>query len=161
MVVYPDASGDARFICILRKTYRGVHSDQIGFPGGKQDPVDDSLLETAYREVEEEIALSRKRIHAPIPFTPLYVPPSNFTMHAFLAYVTTLPQLIPEEREVEAILDFSIADLLDDQNCVTKRITTNYLDDYKTPVFELEGKTIWGATAMILAEVRAAIRKAL
>ena len=59
VLFYPDQEGRARMILILRKTYKGVHSNQVGFPGGKVEETDVDMLDTALRETEEEIGVSR------------------------------------------------------------------------------------------------------
>ncbi|MBQ0787908.1 MAG: NUDIX domain-containing protein, partial [Oceanihabitans sp.] len=54
---YPDEAQETKFVLILRKTYKGVHSAQVGFPGGKVEVADTSLKHTALRETEEEIGV--------------------------------------------------------------------------------------------------------
>ena len=52
---YPSLKQDTHFMLILRKTYKGVHSAQVGFPGGKVEDADANLSETALREAEEKL----------------------------------------------------------------------------------------------------------
>ena len=59
VLFYPDAQVQTRFALILRKTYKGVHSAQIGFPGGSYEKQDENLMQTALRETEEEVGLPR------------------------------------------------------------------------------------------------------
>ena len=53
---YPNAEGETYIVLILRKTYKGVHSAQVGFPGGKLE-LNETNLQAALRETEEEIGL--------------------------------------------------------------------------------------------------------
>ena len=76
---YPSKANETHLILILRKTYKGVHSAQVGFPGGKIEPEDDSLEEAALRETEEEVGVSRKVITVLKELTEIYIPPSNFS----------------------------------------------------------------------------------
>ena len=61
-VFYPNAEGETTLVLILRKTYKGVHSNQVGFPGGKAETVDQSIKHTALRETEEEVGLAQSEI---------------------------------------------------------------------------------------------------
>lgn len=53
---YPTEQNNTNLLLMLRKTYKGVHSNQIGFPGGKVEKEDKNLLDTALRETFEEVA---------------------------------------------------------------------------------------------------------
>ena len=55
--LYEDDNNLVRLILILRNTYNGVHSNQIGFPGGRLEEYDKTLLDTAIRETFEEIGV--------------------------------------------------------------------------------------------------------
>ena len=59
---YPSKCQQTMLALILRKTYNGVHSAQIGFPGGKLEPTDGSLKNTALRETEEEIGVKQNKV---------------------------------------------------------------------------------------------------
>src|SRR5210317_18209 len=54
---YPNEKEQTQLVFILRKTYKGVHSAQVAFPGGKLEPQDQSLEDAALRETEEEIGV--------------------------------------------------------------------------------------------------------
>ncbi len=81
---YPDTDNLTRFLLILRKKYPGVHSGQVGFPGGRLEPGDQSLLHTALRETEEEVGTPGSNIQVIRPVSELYIPPSNFQVQPFL-----------------------------------------------------------------------------
>ena len=58
-VFYPSPKNKVNFVLILRKTYKGVHSNQVGFPGGRVEKEDLNIEHTALRETEEEVGLAR------------------------------------------------------------------------------------------------------
>ena len=60
LLFYPDSNNHTRLVLILRNTYNGVHSNQIGFPGGKLEPTDKSYFEAALRETNEEIGVLKE-----------------------------------------------------------------------------------------------------
>ena len=88
---YPSVSKQTMFALILRKTYKGVHSAQIGFPGGKFEAMDSSLRVTALRETEEEIGVNQNKVIVLKKLTEVYIPPSNFLCNLF--WVTPIRHL--------------------------------------------------------------------
>ena len=78
LLFYPNAKGDVRFILTQRKVYEGAHSGQISFPGGKPEPSDGDLWNTALRETHEEVGVSSEKVIYIRSLSELYVPPSNF-----------------------------------------------------------------------------------
>jgi len=82
---YPDLDMQTKLALILRKTYKGVHSAQIGFPGGKVEEEDENLEFTAVRETHEEIGVLPSHITVIKELTQVYIPPSNFNVQPFLA----------------------------------------------------------------------------
>ncbi|MBT0608406.1 NUDIX hydrolase [Aequorivita echinoideorum] len=151
---YPSEDGQTRLILILRKTYKGVHSAQVGFPGGKVEDEDENLAETALRETEEEVGISRKAISILKKLTEIYIPPSNFFVQPFLGITMETPQFIPQEDEVEALIEVDLADFMEDANITTQTLTTSYAKNIEVPAFKLNDHIVWGATAMMLNEVR-------
>lgn len=133
-----------------RAPHLSLHAGEIAFPGGKQDPEDDSLLATALREMEEEVGVGGEHLevlgalHQRITRTRIRVTP----------YLALLPEDIPlrvHRGELDSAfyvpIDalsggelFSLIDVLD--NGVTKRVARFRYGDYD----------IWGVTAMILAD---------
>lgn len=154
VLFYPDHKGQARMILILRKTYKGVHSNQVGFPGGKVEEGDTNMLDTALRETEEEIGISREKITVVKEMTRNYIPPSNFYVYPFLGYSTSVLNFVPQEEEVEGLIEVTLEDFLSDTALITKRLSTSYMDDIEVPAFLLNGYVVWGATAMMLSEVK-------
>jgi len=158
---YPSETNETYLILILRKTYKGVHSAQVGFPGGKLELEDESLKETALRETEEEVGVSREVISVLKQLTEIYIPPSNFFVQPFIGITTTTPQFIPQDDEVEALIEVPLSLFMDDNTLVIKKITTSYATNIDVPAFLLNDHVVWGATAMMLSEVRELLKQAL
>ncbi len=158
---YPSEDFETRLILILRKTYKGVHSAQVGFPGGKLEDGDETIQDTALRETEEEVGISRETISVLKKLTEIYIPPSNFFVQPFLGITTELPKFVPQEKEVEALIEVSLRDFMDDVNLITQTLSTSYAESIDVPAFKLNGHIVWGATAMMLNEVRELLKMVL
>lgn len=158
---YPNKDLETNLILILRKTYNGVHSAQVGFPGGKIEKTDLSIEDAALRETEEEVGVPRAKISIIKKLTEIYIPPSNFFVQPFLGIIPETPNFVLEEREVEALIEVNLSCFMDDQ-CVTSQIlSTSYATNIEVPAFNLNGHIVWGATAMMLNEVRELLYRVL
>jgi 8-oxo-dGTP pyrophosphatase MutT (NUDIX family) len=154
ILLYPDAKGDAHFVLILRKSYKGVHSNQIAFPGGKIEENDRDIIHTALRETEEEIGVEMHNVNVVRPLTPLFIPPSNFMVYPTLAYAKSTPNFIKEDTEVERIIEVKLSDFLHDIEIETKEISTSYAHKKLVLSFNIHDYVVWGATAMMLSEFK-------
>jgi 8-oxo-dGTP pyrophosphatase MutT (NUDIX family) len=149
-----ERDGELNLLFIERTKYEGVHSGQIGFPGGKFEKSDANLLYTAIRETQEEIGFSDFEILGPI--TPLYIPPSRFLVYPFLGYTAKHPALVLNHTEIARVHFIPVADL---QNPVNKQVGNFHSAQglIQAPYYALGGTRIWGATAMMIAEILALI----
>ncbi|OSY89387.1 NUDIX hydrolase [Tenacibaculum holothuriorum] len=150
---YPDEEHNTRFLLTQRASYNGTHSAQISFPGGKYDEVDNNLQETALREAFEEVSILNETVKIVREITDVYIPPSNFLATPFIGYSNSKPNFIPNE-EVAEIIEVKLEDLLNDNNITTINITTSYAKNLEVPCFKLNDYIVWGATAMMLSEIR-------
>ncbi len=148
----PGESG-AELVFILRNTYPGVHSSQIGFPGGKEEKHDFDFWQTALRETEEELGISRSSIHKIGQLSEVYIPPSHFLVYPFVGYVNSLPDFIPDPREVKEVFTLPVKNLLLPANFYQQKVNVGSLV-YSVPAFNVEGRVIWGATAMMVSELK-------
>ena len=84
--------------------------------------------------------------------TPLFIPVSNFTLHPVIAICEGRPQLVADESEVAEIVTTPLASLAshDTQRREKRRFRGT---DYVVPAFDVKGHFVWGATAMVLAEL--------
>lgn len=161
VLFYPNESEETNLILILRKTYRGVHSGQVGFPGGRYESKDMDLSQTALRETEEEIGVPVNQIRLVKKLTEMYIPPSNFIVQPFMGFMEDKPLFVAQPSEVEALIEVPLPHFLDDTVIISKLLTTSYAVDIEVPAFHLNGHVVWGATAMILSEVRHLIKEVL
>lgn len=139
---------------ILRPTYPGVHSGQVGFPGGGAEEMDDDLAATALRETYEEIGVHPSQIILLGQLTPLYVFASNYIVQPTVAWTDYRPEFKHDPFEVAQLLEVSLLSLLDP---ATRRTETRTLrgQPIEVPYFAVAGQTVWGATAMMLSELLA------
>lgn len=153
ITLYPKAS-EANILLIEREAYDGVHSNQVGFPGGKQENDDRDLWHTAMREMEEEVGLPQQVPTLIRSLSEVYIPPSRFLVYPFVCVVRQMPDLKKDDREVRRIIELPVSVLLDDRNIVEGKIKMANGIYIKTPYLAFENYKIWGATAMMLNELR-------
>lgn len=160
MLFYPK-NEVAHLLLIVRNSYPGVHSSQIAFPGGKVEDIDFGLKQTALRETHEEIGIHPNDIHVIRDFTSIYIPPSNFLVHPFLGVSQIELTFTLQEEEVAGIIELPLSVLLDDSIINIKTLETSYSKSIEVPVFQIEEHTVWGATAMMLSELKDALKMVL
>ncbi|WP_378183991.1 NUDIX hydrolase [Aquimarina sp. SS2-1] len=160
MLMYPKETRTFMAL-ILRPTYEGVHSGQVALPGGKVETFDKTFQDAALRETWEEIGVKPDTVDTLKSLTKVYIPPSNFWVHPFLGFTNTLPNFVRQEEEVEKVIEVSIEDLLDEQKVTSKKLSTSYAENIEVPSFELNDYVVWGATAMMLSELKVFLKEAL
>jgi 8-oxo-dGTP pyrophosphatase MutT (NUDIX family) len=159
-LVYPK-NHIAHLALIVRNTYPGVHSSQISFPGGKAELQDKTLEITALRETEEEVGVPMNKVKIIRQCSEIYIPPSNFLVTPYLGFSKENLQFVPNPEEVQRVLELPIHQLLDDETIVNTKMTTSYATDIDVPAFQVENFLIWGATAMILSELKELFKNAM
>lgn len=148
--------GQPSVVLTVRRDHLPDHGGQISFPGGQRE-ADETLSGTALREAEEEIGLSPPSVDVLGALTPLYIPPSNFCVHPFVGHPPSATSLRPTDAEVERILQVPLAHLLDPSTRMTETRRLNDTD-VDVPYYDVAGYTVWGATAMMLAEFLSVVR---
>ncbi|GAA4276227.1 NUDIX hydrolase [Aquimarina mytili] len=143
---------------ILRPEYEGVHSGQIALPGGKVEMQDLNYTHTALRETQEEIGVEIDTVEVIKTLTKVYIPPSNFWVHPFLGFTDKKPDFILQKEEVAKVIEVALDDLLDDENLSSQKLSTSYAKNIEVPSFKLNGYVVWGATAMMLSELKMFIK---
>ncbi len=143
--------------CVLtqRPEYDGTHSGQISFPGGKKEDSDEHLEATARRECEEEIGVQLTLEHLIGALSPVYIPVSRFLVLPYLYFLPSTPIFLPDAHEVAEIFTFPLFDLKNEQLISTMDLKQTNGDVYRNvPYFNLNNKKVWGATALILSEMK-------
>lgn len=139
---------------ILRPTYNGVHSGQIGLPGGGFELGDTDLTATALREAYEEIGVNIDQVGVLGQLSSLYVFASNNLVFPTLAWADQRPAFKVDPNEVAQLLEVPLPDLLAPAN---RHEEEWQLRDRvaNVPFYAVQEQRIWGATAMMLSELLA------
>lgn len=142
---------------IVRPTYEGVHSGQVAFPGGKRDPEDPDLVFTALREAEEEVGVLPASVEMLGQLSEIYIPPSNFLVRPFIGFAEERPTFRLDPREVDRLLEVPVSHFLAAAAVAKYPIRLSTGLQMKVDAFDVNGHLVWGATAMMLAELRAVL----
>jgi len=143
-LLFYENDNDVYFSLMKRPGTHQFHAGQIALPGGSCDG-DETYEQTAIRELYEEtgVAVSEENILGRL--TPLYIPVSNFYIQPIIACINSKPLFIPSKDEVEELIACKLSYILS--------LTTSGLK-IKAPYFNVQGNILWGATAMLLSEVK-------
>ncbi|MBM2804180.1 MAG: CoA pyrophosphatase [Deltaproteobacteria bacterium] len=108
--VYRSREGELHIVMILRNP-GGVHGGQIAFPGGKHDPADETMLDTALRELREELGLivPREDILAELPMEQTRT--TGYRVFPYVARIAVPEQWQIAEREIAELFDVKLSDL--------------------------------------------------
>ncbi len=153
LILFYEEEGIVRFPLIERPEYDGIHSGQIALPGGRKEETDSSLIRTALREAEEEIGVDDKEIEVLGGLSPFFVGASNHDILPVIGITQRVPIFRPDPREVKEIITPATIDLLDANKRKKKDMVVRNGHVLSSPYFDLEGKVVWGATAMMLSEL--------
>ncbi len=156
MLLYPKKS-EWYFALMLRPDYDGVHGGQVSFPGGKIEQ-GETPEQAAIRECEEEIGIDQESIQLLGKLTDVYIPPSNILVNPFIGYIDYEPVFYPDAVEVEQVLEVPLKDVFNQELVKQKKVKVGRYSDQpftiEVPYFEFCYQTVWGATALMIAEFR-------
>jgi 8-oxo-dGTP pyrophosphatase MutT (NUDIX family) len=149
------SNNEATCLLLQRSEYPGNHSGQICFPGGKREETDENIEITARRECLEETGVCLEQGNLLGKLTEVYIPVSQFMVHPFVYYLENEPVFLPNPREVAEIVTFPLLQLVNDEWISTTDITLQNGTIYQNvPYFSISEKIVWGATALLLGELR-------
>jgi hypothetical protein len=111
-------------------------------------------MHTALRETNEEVGIFTHQIEVIKPFTKIYIPPSNFFVYPYLGVAKEQFNIKMAPDEVAGIVELPMSTLLDEKIVQNITMKSGYGNFIKTPAFIYREKVIWGATAMILSELK-------
>jgi len=160
MLLYPKNS-ITHLALIVRNSYPGIHASQIAFPGGKVELYDDDLSQTALRETHEEIGIHKDKVNVIRAFTEVYIPPSNYLVSPFLGFSEEELSFTLCPDEVSGIIELPLLKFLDESIIVTVEMSTSYATQISVPAFQIGEHLVWGATAMMMSELKEVIKKVL
>ncbi len=151
VLIYP-RRGRLHFLLTRRTELVLHHRGQISLPGGARHE-GESLEMTAIRETTEELGMPLDGVRVLGRLTPLYIPPSNFCIYPTVACLPEAPASFrPQPDEVAEVIEAPLDALLDPS--AAKRET--WIFEGRTmlvPYYGLGENKVWGATAMVLAEL--------
>lgn len=151
--IYRSQDGELHIVMILRNP-GGVHGRQIAFPGGKHDPEDETMLDTALREVREELGLivTKEDLLAELPMEQTRT--TGYRVFPYLARVTVPNKWQIAEREIAAILDVKLRDLTrpDSQDKMIDRFPT-WQRAEQVSFYRIGEHRLWGLSYRILRPV--------
>jgi 8-oxo-dGTP pyrophosphatase MutT (NUDIX family) len=154
VMIYPK-DGAMHTLLIKRPDYDGVHGGQVSFPGGKKEDSDPDLFYTALRETREEIGIELSEFQPLGPLTRVYIPPGRFLVEPYVVSVALPGAFHPDSHEVESLIELPL-ETLKSPNAVREiPMFVKMLErEISVRCFVHNGYPIWGATAMMLAELR-------
>lgn len=157
VLFYPER--DAwNLVLILRPPYEGVHGSQVSFPGGKLEPEDNSPEAGALRETQEEVGIEPGDVQLLGRLTEVIIPPSQFIVTPVVGFMEYRPNFVPDPREVAEVIEYPLDHLLRKEAIGRTQVDIAHRKmKLDVGYFDANGQTVWGATAMMLAELRAVI----
>jgi 8-oxo-dGTP pyrophosphatase MutT (NUDIX family) len=153
VALYEDADGDLRVVLTKRRTDLRRHAGEISFPGGRREEADATLEETALREAEEEVGLSRARVTIVGALERTSTFATNYVIHPFVGLLASEPvedRWRPSEYEVETVLEPSLEQVRAARG--RTRIERHGFV-FEVDAYLFDGQVVWGATARIVEEL--------
>lgn len=145
--------GNELAIPFIKRSNSGkYHGGQIAFPGGKMEKEDSNALQTALRECHEEIGVPEEKVSILGVLSDIYIPLSNFNITPIVGTTLQFPEFTISADEVEKIIVVKLSDLFNDTNKTTHSFT-RHEHEIVAPGYKIGENFIWGATAMIIAEL--------
>jgi len=151
LILFYKKNNEPYIVLMQRPKYKGTHSGQISFPGGKQEKTDKDITETALREANEEVGVISADVELLGQLTDVYIPVSKFNVTPVLGFVDYCPNFIIDKIEVEELIELRLVDITELRTSQIKLSNGSVLN---APCFMINGKIIWGATALMLNELR-------
>ncbi len=150
ILLYPN-NNKIYFYLTKRADTVKYHKGQISLPGGSKEN-NETLLDTALRETQEEIGIDKHQISILGKITPLFIPVTGFMVTPFISYISKKPKTILDEIEVAELLSVNIRDLLNNDILIMDRDING--SSVSIPYFSLNNHQVWGATSMVLSELK-------
>lgn len=145
-------------LMVRTKNDRDRHSGQISLPGGKKEDDDIDFAHTAKRETSEEMGIDMHYNRIIREMSPIYIPPSNFYVRAFVSYTKKNPEFTLQKSEVVELIEFPVTALLSLPE-KPEMMTLPSSRGVEVPVINFNNYRIWGATSMILCEFSYLLKK--
>ncbi|MBD3636786.1 MAG: CoA pyrophosphatase [Crocinitomicaceae bacterium] len=155
LALFYEEKSKTKLILTQRNDYKGSHGGQISFPGGKMEDWDDNTIATALRETHEEIGIPPSDIDVLGKLTDVYIPVSKFLVHPYIGFHQNVPEFVLSTREVKEVIPFDLELLLDESTLQKRPIKlSNGMILKDIPCFIIDDRIVWGATALMLNEIK-------
>jgi 8-oxo-dGTP pyrophosphatase MutT (NUDIX family) len=155
--LYPGPEGPIAVLTERRGDLRR-HAGEISFPGGRQDEPDEDLRRTALREAHEEIGLDPAAVELIGALPPVGTFVTGYRIHPFVGWIAAGHAWVPQETEVELVLELSLAALV--RGFESKRLWRRGVP-IRTPTYTVDGHFVWGATGRIVETLLERLEPAL
>ncbi len=152
MILFYEKEGEIYFPLIKRPEYDGAHSGQVSFPGGKHELSDSDIVHTAVRETNEEIGVPTHHIEILGRITDLFIDVSNFLVSPVLAFSEHPMRFVPDAIEVDRVIEVPVRAIIEGPIDAVELDVRGF--KLQAPHFDIENEVVWGATAMMLGELR-------
>lgn len=146
--LYEDEDGEIRVILTKRPDTMPTHAGHISFPGGRPDPGDDGPVATAIREAQEEVGIDEEQVKVLGFLPPIDTVEFKLLVVPVVGRIQTPLGLVPSEREVAKIYQPRLEELAD-----PSRWWHVPWEGWKVWYYDLEGDTLWGATARMVRQL--------
>ncbi|AEF21345.1 MULTISPECIES: CoA pyrophosphatase [Pseudomonas] len=144
-------SDEPEVVLTLRASGLSTHGGEVAFPGGRRDPEDNDLIETALREAEEEIGLPPGLVEVVGPLGTL-VSRHGIQVTPYVGVVPDFVDYQANDAEIAAVFSVPLEFFRNDPREVTHRI--DYLgQSWYVPSYRYGEYKIWGLTAIMLVEL--------
>jgi 8-oxo-dGTP pyrophosphatase MutT (NUDIX family) len=155
LLLYP-GEGEWWVPLTVRASTLPHHTGQVSLPGGRLD-AGETIEQAALREAYEEVGLSAAAVTVLGQLTPLPIPVSGHLLHPVVGLAESRPRFTLAAAEVDRLIEASLSHLREPATVQWKqRIREQPLGGVmEVPFFHVEGAQVWGATAMVLAELLA------
>jgi 8-oxo-dGTP pyrophosphatase MutT (NUDIX family) len=153
-LLYP-RGGDTALLLTVRGAHLANHRGQVSLPGGAVE-AGESIEEAALREAEEEVGLAPAAVAVRLRLTPLHIPVSGYVLHPIVATAPSRPAVRPCASEVDRIVEIELSGLAESSGLAVE-LREREGSAIEVPYFDLGGAKLWGATAMVVAELLAVL----
>jgi len=124
------------------------HKGQIAFPGGVREPEDADLAATALRESEEELGLEPAEVQL-LGRLDDFLTVTHYVVRPHVGLIPYPYEFRPSPLEVEEVFGVAIPRLIEPDGYTEQQVTFEG-HEHMVPYFEVDGRTIWGATGRLL-----------
>lgn len=152
VLLYPHLD-DWHLALTLRPKHLSAHAGQVSLPGGSLD-ADETPEEGALRELEEELGVPRAQPWPLGRLSPFYIFSSNFHVTPCVYWLPQRAEFQPSPDEVAAVIEWPLSVLTSPEACRDMLIERRGLRTHAR-CWEHNGVRVWGASALLLAELAA------